>query len=137
MTGTQELTIQIPENEWMSANSRMHWAAKSKRTAAIRHRAYIAARAAQLEPLNVAHVTVRVSGRVNNRMDPANAYPTIKAAIDGLVADYGLLPDDDDRHLIGPLMLRGPRRASLPPGWHELVFIITDQTVPWMEGDAA
>ncbi len=31
---------------------------------------------------------------------------SVKAAIDGLV-DYGLIPDDDDAHLLGPDLRRG------------------------------
>ena len=39
MTGTQTLTIEIPSNEWLSANGRYHWAERSRRTRALRARA--------------------------------------------------------------------------------------------------
>ena len=136
MTGTQELTIDIPPDEWLTANGRYHWRVKAKRTAALRHRAHMLARQANLTPRRRVFVTAHVSGRVSNRLDPANVQPTLKALIDGIVTDYGLLPDDDDDHLIGPLAMRGPKR-DLPAGWHSIRLVFTDQTVPWMEGDAA
>lgn len=45
------------------------------------------------------------------RFDPANWYPSFKAAIDGLV-DAGVLEDDDHTRLVGPDMRRGPKAPS-------------------------
>ncbi len=42
------------------------------------------------------------------RFDPANWYPSFKAAIDGLV-DAGVLDDDDHTRLVGPDMRHGPK----------------------------
>jgi hypothetical protein len=41
------------------------------------------------------------------RLDPANLYPSFKAAIDGLV-DAGVLEDDDHTRVVGPDMRIGP-----------------------------
>lgn len=41
------------------------------------------------------------------RADPANWYPSFKAAVDGLV-DAGVLEDDDHTRVIGPDMRIGP-----------------------------
>ena len=41
------------------------------------------------------------------RLDPANFYPSFKAAVDGLV-DAGVLEDDDHTRVIGPDMRIGP-----------------------------
>lgn len=56
------------------------------------------------------------------RADPANWYPSFKAAVDGLV-DAGLLDDDDHTRLIGPDMRLGGR---VPGG--QLVLVISDAT---------
>jgi crossover junction endodeoxyribonuclease RusA len=42
------------------------------------------------------------------RADPANWYPSFKAAVDGLV-DAGLLDDDDHTRLVGPDMRLGEK----------------------------
>ncbi|GAA2457182.1 hypothetical protein GCM10010405_46540 [Streptomyces macrosporus] len=41
------------------------------------------------------------------RIDPANFYPSFKAAVDGLV-DAGVLEDDDHTRVVGPDMRLGP-----------------------------
>ncbi|WP_327655727.1 hypothetical protein [Streptomyces sp. NBC_00483] len=56
------------------------------------------------------------------RADPANWYPSFKAAVDGLV-DAGLLEDDDHTRLIGPDMRLGNK---VPGG--QLVLVISDAT---------
>jgi crossover junction endodeoxyribonuclease RusA len=42
------------------------------------------------------------------RADPANWYPSFKAAVDGLV-DAGLLDDDDHTRVVGPDMRLGEK----------------------------
>ncbi|MEV0525995.1 hypothetical protein AB0I66_21400 [Streptomyces sp. NPDC050439] len=53
-----------------------------------------------------AHVLGVLHPATNNRRDPANWYPSFKAAVDGLV-DAGLLDDDDHTRLVGPDMRLG------------------------------
>jgi hypothetical protein len=53
-----------------------------------------------------AHVLGILHPATNNRRDPANWYPSFKAAVDGLV-DAGLLDDDDHTRLVGPDMRLG------------------------------
>lgn len=76
-------------------------------------------RDAGYRPMDRAWVTIRIwwpSWRM--RRDASNYMPTGKAILDGLVAwddseapeavdMAGFLPDDNDRHVIGPLLLRG------------------------------
>lgn len=124
---TTTLTVDIPRGLWMTSNDRLHWAAKAKRTKAIRTLAKHAARVAQIEALRHVHVTVHVGYPTRTTADPGNAYPVIKAAIDGFT-DAGLWPDDDSTHLTGP----DPRREPHPTGrtgLHTLrfVFAATDQ----------
>ena len=84
----------------LSANGRQHWATKARATKALRDRALLEARMSRAQ-LDRAHLTVRVGWPDKRRRDVANLAPTIKALVDGCV-DAGLLPDDDDAHLIGP-----------------------------------
>jgi hypothetical protein len=51
-------------------------------------------------------------------LDPANFSLTAKAVVDGFV-DYGLIPDDDSKHLLGPDMRRD---ESLPRGMTMHIF---------------
>lgn len=48
----------------------------------------------------------------NRKRDAANWHGTYKAALDGAVA-AGLLPGDDDRHLIGPDMRSAPGKGPM------------------------
>lgn len=51
--------------------------------------------------------------KTNNRSyDAGNLAPTAKAIVDGLVTDYGLLPDDSNEHVIGPDMRPGEKRKQ-------------------------
>jgi hypothetical protein len=93
------LHFELPRALILSANSREHWRPKANKTRNLRALAAIVAR--QETPLERAHLLVRVGWPDNRRRDVANIEPTLKALIDGCV-DGGLLPDDDDDHLIGP-----------------------------------
>ena len=57
-----------------------------------------------------AHVLGILHPARDNRCDPANWYPSFKAAIDGIV-DAGLLEDDDHTRVVGPDMRLG-RKAK-------------------------
>lgn len=83
----------------LTANQRLHWAQRAKRTKALRMTACrLANGTTQYER---AHIVVTVGWPDKRRRDVHNLMPTIKACIDGFV-DAGLLPDDDDKHLTGP-----------------------------------
>ena len=78
----------------LTANQRLHWAAKARLTADVRRTAMLLARAAHL-PRDCEHVTVALhyTPRDRRRRDPSNLMPTQKAVVDGLV-DAGLVADD-------------------------------------------
>jgi crossover junction endodeoxyribonuclease RusA len=96
------LIIDVPRDYWLTSNGRYHWAVKAQRTRWLRHLGTIAGR-------DVDDITTRVRcvawiaypKGATGRADPANAAPTIKALVDGLV-DAGVLVDDDSEHLVGP-----------------------------------
>lgn len=122
-----ELTFLIPDSLWLSANDRRHWADRAKRTKGIRFMAYATARSELLADLGTSHVAAFIGYPRNGKADPANAAPTVKALIDGLV-DAGVWPDDDSTHVIGPTYLRGDKCAA---GMHTVRFVITEQEIPW------
>ena len=111
-----ELFIKAPLDRkgrvaWINANSRHHWAVKAEMTRDWRTMAFAAATNARLpKGLQRAHVTVYVHKTNNRPYDVHNLYGTAKAAIDGLVTDYGLLPDDSNAYLTGPDMRHGEKR---------------------------
>jgi len=101
----------------LNANQRLHHRPKGERTAEIRAKAMEAVRenpalmdalaAAKPGPLfQRAHVLGILHPDRNNRCDPANWYPSFKAAVDGIV-DAGLLDDDDHTRVVGPDMRLG------------------------------
>lgn len=94
------LHFELPKALILNANQRMHWAEKARITKNLRAMGAIAAR--QVEPMERAHLTIRVGYSDNRRRDDHNLMPTYKALIDGIVGDGGLLPDDDREHLTGP-----------------------------------
>ena len=95
------LDLAIPEKLAINANHRLHYQARAQRTATIRHLAGIAAQAAHLTPSPRVHIVVHIGWPNRRRRDAHNIYPTLKACIDGIV-DAGVIPDDSDRHLLGP-----------------------------------
>ena len=96
---------------WINSNERTHWAVRAEKTRAWRLVAKIAAQNAGLpKGLYKAHLTVYVHKTNNRAYDVHNLYGTAKAAIDGLVTDYGLLPDDSNAYLTGPDMRHGTKR---------------------------
>ena len=120
------LTIDVPANEWMSANQRLHWAAKAKRTKAIRSRAAWIARGHIITTPTIA--VVHVSYPRNGTADVDNAQPTWKAVCDGLV-DAGVLPGDDSKHLVAVSFRRGPKTGE--KGLYRLSITFHSQHVPF------
>lgn len=116
--GPQPVIITLPAGlDLLNSNQRLHHAPKGKRTAAIRAAAHEAvtedadlmARLAAAKPgplFQRVHVLGILHPPKNDRRDPANWYPSFKAAIDGIV-DAGLLEDDDHTRVLGPDMRLG------------------------------
>lgn len=101
----------------LNSNQRMHHRQHAERTSAIREAAFEAVSesidlmealaAAKPGPLlQRAHILGVLHPSTNGRCDPANWYPSFKAATDGIV-DAGLLEDDDHTRVVGPDMRLG------------------------------
>lgn len=120
------LTFTIPKALWLSANDRLHWAEKARRTKALRA---MGGWATDLPTgLGTTHVAAFIGYPRNGRADPSNAAPTVKALIDGLT-DAGVWPDDDSTHVLGPTFLRDP--STKEAGVYRVRLVMTSQEIPW------
>lgn len=122
-----EVIFTIPADLWLSANQRMHWAPKSKRTAQLRNVGWAEALRQQVGTHGCTHVLAYIAYPRNGKADPANAAPTVKALIDGMV-DAGVWPDDDSTHVLGPTYLRDPKTGD---GTYRVRLKLIDQEVPF------
>lgn len=102
MTAVLQLDVTGDRAQLLTANQRMHFHDKRRRTT------YWRQLAAELvvPQFTTARIVITFTLPERRRRDVANLYPTAKAIVDGLV-DAGLLPDDNDNHLTGPDLRRG------------------------------
>jgi crossover junction endodeoxyribonuclease RusA len=115
----RQYTIELQEGlPLLNSNQRIHFHRSAKITKAIRCAAWAEACDLGLK-FNRIHVLGIICPSSQRRADPANWYPSFKAAIDGLV-DAGVIPDDNSKHLEGPDMRRGPVSK-----WPRLILVIT------------
>lgn len=96
----------------LSTNQRHnHWSERQRTTKALRRTAYVNAAAAHIPQLQRARIVAVYHPHDRRRRDVHNLLPAAKACVDGLV-DAGVLPDDNDQHLIGPDMRPGLRKVK-------------------------
>lgn len=105
------LTIYAPTG-WINSNQRLHRMVQAKLTAKWREAARDLVESAGWEPYTGrVHIMVHIWKTRAGRYDPNNLWPTVKAAVDGLV-EAGFLVDDDHDHVEGPDMRHGGRGAA-------------------------
>ena len=116
---TRHFTITLPPGlKLLNANQRVHHRVRAELTQAIRGAAMAQCseepgmRAALVSAgdtpvMQHAYILGVLHPGSRRRLDPANFYPSFKAAVDGLV-DAGVLEDDDHTRVIGPDMRIGP-----------------------------
>lgn len=122
---TQHLDIDIPAPMWQTSNQRLHHMERARRTRHVRTLAGFLGK--QLEPVTgPVHVVAHVSAPKKSRADVGNTYPTVKACVDGALTDAGIIPDDNDDHLIGPDMRRAAPTGV--PGMYRIRLTITPTT---------
>lgn len=109
------ISIAISRDVLLTSNDRWHWAEKARRTKVIREMAHIMAVHERPGKMRAAtcEVQVKWSGLKRTR-DAHNTQPSAKAAIDGIVGDYGLLPSDSDAHLKGLTFTTDDETHSTP-----------------------
>lgn len=117
------LTIQVHKAIWLTANQRLHWSTRMRRTRMLRAYAASEARIHGLagRRLGPSVVTVVIGYPTTGRADPTNAEPTVKAIVDGLV-DARVWNDDDHTHIPSVAFERDPQKA--PKGTHTVTLII-------------
>lgn len=97
---TAVIHIAISRDVVLTSNQRIHWSKRARHTRVIRDMAFILARAQRPQKMAAATCEVVVKwSNLKRTRDAHNLQPTVKAAIDGIVGDYGLLPSDSDTHL--------------------------------------
>lgn len=89
------------EKPWTAnAERTFHYHKRAKLVRECRERFHWLAIAAQIPPLDQISVEVwPLSASKRTRQDVAAVFPTVKAAIDGIV-DAGVIPDDSAKHLV-------------------------------------
>lgn len=103
--------FRLTKPQIVSANGRDHWAKKARRVAALRERGRIDGRGR--EPLTPpVRLTIAIGWPDARQRDAENLAPTVKALIDGLVTDAGLLPDDSDKHIVERIWRSSVTRAG-------------------------
>ena len=120
------LTIQVHKAIWLTANQRLHWSTRMRRTRMLRAYAASEARIHGLayRRLGPCVVTAVIGYPTATRADPANAAPTVKAIIDGLV-DARVWDDDDHTHIPSVAFTRDPQKA--PKGTYTVTLLIQEQ----------
>lgn len=106
--------LPLARSKMLSANDKMHWAARSRLTKQLRQWGYLLGREGEGVArfgLQRARVEFEFAYPDSRRRDRSNLAPTVKALMDGLI-DAGLLPDDSDRFLDGPHTVIANRPAA-------------------------
>lgn len=106
--------LPLTRSKLLSANDKMHWAARARLTKQLRQWGYLLGREGQGVArlhLTRARVEFEFAYPDRRRRDRHNLAPTVKAFMDGLI-DAGLLPDDSDRFLDGPHTVIADRLAA-------------------------
>lgn len=118
------ITVRVDPSIILTANQRLHWAKKSRRTADLRMLAVVAWRKAGTPQHSRLHLLVRIGYPNRRARDAHNLMPTVKALVDGMVHPNprvrGLLADDSDEFLTGPDLRHDPTLDL--PGRFTFVF---------------
>lgn len=117
---TRTFKIEMPPGmPLLNANGREHWSKRASGTSTIRMVARnLSKDIPRLEKVKIRGIYYAPN---NRRRDTSNLFPSVKAAVDGLV-DSGVLKDDSDRYVVSLEMARG--EGMVPGG--QLVLEIID-----------
>lgn len=122
------IVVKVHPANYLSANDRMHWAEKARRTKALRSLAAHAWRKAGQPQHQRVHCTILIGYPDRRKRDAHNLMPTAKALIDGMVHPApgvrGLLPDDSDIFITHLTVTPGP----VTPGAFTLKFTFEEES---------
>jgi len=94
------IQLAISRDVVLTSNQRKHWATKARHTKVIRDMAYVIALHERPQKMQAATCEAVIKWpKLSRTRDSHNLQPTVKAALDGVIGDYGLLPDDSDKYL--------------------------------------
>src|SRR5271163_2475625 len=104
-----ELTVGM---QLMNANDREHWSKRARVSSLIRTTARSQCKGI---PKGLLKVKIRAIYYApdNRRRDVSNLFPSVKAAVDGMV-DAGVIKDDNDKYVVALEMVRG--EYNIPKG---------------------
>ncbi|WP_406150685.1 hypothetical protein [Streptomyces anulatus] len=120
-------TLLMPYVEKMlTSNQRLHWRPAHEIRQQLRAHAAGVALTRRLPRLQRAAVFYVLHPRpLSRKRDPGNWAPTVKAYVDGLVTDGGLLPDDSHEYLMGPIPVMG---SPVTTGFARMSLVIAELT---------
>lgn len=102
--------------DWLTLNQRMHHMAKYRIGKQWADATLVWATAKKLpKGLDKVRIEATLSFPTNRVRDEANYHPTLKPCVDALVR-YGLMIDDDPKHLDGPHIAFG-EKTTAGLGW--------------------
>lgn len=124
------ITLLMPyTEELLTSNQRLHWRPEHNIRQQLRAAAAELAATRRLPRLERAAVFYVLHPRpLSRKRDPGNWAPTVKAYVDGLVTDGGLLPDDSHEFLMGPTPVMG---APVTTGFARMTLVVVElKTTP-------
>lgn len=104
--------VELPVGmQLMNANDREHWSKRAKVSSLIR----TTARSQCKGIPKMAKIKIKAIYYApdNRRRDVSNLFPSVKAAVDGIV-DAGVIKDDNDKYVVALEMVRG--EYNIPKG---------------------
>ena len=120
------IAVRVPRQALLSANGREPWQVRARASETLRTLAFHAWQRAGCPQYQRVSCVCVVTYPDRRRRDVTNLAKTAKALIDGMVCGARgsrgglLLPDDDDKHLIGPDMRAGDEVGE--PGGFTFTF---------------
>jgi crossover junction endodeoxyribonuclease RusA len=105
--------VELPVGmQLMNANDREHWSKRARVSSLIRTTSRGLCKGI---PKGMKQVKIRAIYYApdNRRRDVSNLFPSVKAAVDGLV-DAGVIKDDNDKYVVALEMVRG--EYNIPKG---------------------
>lgn len=111
---TDSWTIRLPyTTPPLTSNQRLHWRSEYAIKKALRQAVTLAARAQNIPPLESAHIVLVYTPRDRRRRDSHNLVPSVKVAVDALVA-LGILKDDTPEYLSESMPIIAPPDRNDP-----------------------